>query len=296
VTGASGFVGSHLIEELIERGHEVKALTRSFEKAKLLEERGCEAFVGDVTDPKSLPEFLRTAQVVVHLAATIRERGEETFERVNHRGTRNVVEAAKENNVEKIVYMSVLGSSNKAEHPFLRSRWRAEEEVRRSGIPYVILRPSLIVGRGGDMTNKIVRSVKKPIVVLPGTGENKVQPIYVKDVVRFLAKAVEEDKFDGRTFELGGPDRLDLDGLLELFMNALQIKKRILHVPAWLVAPFIRVWERFSELPLSSSELSLLQMDWVCDPSPASREFGLKLTPVEEALQEALQPRPEPPA
>jgi NADH dehydrogenase len=143
----------------------------------------------------------------------------------------------------------------------------------------------LIIGPGGEMTSKIVDSVKRCVVVLPGTGKNEVQPIYVKDVVKFVIKAVEEDRFNGRTFEIGGPDRLQLDELLELFMNALRMKKRVFHIPVWLLAPFIRVWEKFSEPPLSSSELSLLQMDWICDSFLASREFGLELTSIEKALE-----------
>ena len=294
VTGASGFVGSHLAKRLINCEYRVKGLTHSPKKAKLLEKMGCEAFIGDITRPESLKEFLRDADALVHLAAIIRESGEETFESVNYLGTKRLVEEARRSKVSKIIFMSVLGSSPYAKNPILGYKWLVEEEVRKSGIPYVIFRSSLIIGPGGDMTNKIADIARKPLVILPRV-EVKLQPIYVKDVASFIVRAIEEDKFSNRMFEIGGPDRVNLREIVEMFAEALGMeRKMILGIPSSILKPFVWICEKTSERPLiSSNELNLLQVDLICEPSIASKEFNLKLTPIKEVLTEIFSERAE---
>ncbi|MBI2936486.1 MAG: NAD(P)H-binding protein, partial [Chloroflexi bacterium] len=129
VTGATGFVGRHVVAALTQRGAEpVRCLVHRPRRGSVLQEFGVKLVQGDVRDPEAMRKAVEGVRAVVHLVATIREgRRWGTFEGVNRQGTRNLVAAAGEAEVEHFVYMSALGARENPRHRFAYSKWQAEQ-------------------------------------------------------------------------------------------------------------------------------------------------------------------------
>lgn len=215
VTGASGFLGGHLVEELVRRGYSVRAFVRRTSDTRLLRELEVEISVGDITAPETLPPAMRGVDAVVHLAAYYTFFGKrELYELVNVKGTEWVARAALESGVKRFIYCSSTeaigpvknppGDENSPLNPqfeYGRSKARAEEVVRRlarEGLEYTIVRPSGIYGPRNvdDVAYWFITSYAKgglASLVKVGTGENLVQFAHVKDVVQGFLLVLEKE-------------------------------------------------------------------------------------------------------
>src|SRR5437588_8095982 len=141
-TGATGFVGSHLLRRLVNENHTVRALVRNIQSASSIKNDKVELIDGDVTQGTGLDAGMKDCDAIIHLVGIIMETRGATFEKIHHIGTRNVVEAAWRNQVSRFVQMSALGVRANGVSEYQTSKWKGEEAVRQSGIPYCILRPS----------------------------------------------------------------------------------------------------------------------------------------------------------
>jgi NADH dehydrogenase len=222
VTGGSGFIGTNLCAELAERGHDVTAMARSPENSEIPD--GVAAAVGDVSDYDSIEAAFEGQDVVVNLVALSPlfrpDGGNRKHFEVHLQGTENVVRAAKEHDVPKIVQMSALGADADGDTAYIQSKGQAETVVTTSGLDYVVVRPSVVFGDGGEFVPFTKKLAPRPAAPLPGGGETKFQPIWVGDIVPMLADAIEDDAHDGSTYELGGPDVLTLAQVAKLAHRA----------------------------------------------------------------------------
>src|SRR6476660_8146925 len=138
LTGATGFVGRNMLRRLLEEGHALRALVRELPKAASGEFGKAELIAGDVVEGTGLDQGMQGCDAVIHLVGIIVEKGTNTFERVHHLGTRNVVEAANRAGIKRFVQMSALGVRADGPAAYQTTKWKGEEEVRRSGIRYCI--------------------------------------------------------------------------------------------------------------------------------------------------------------
>src|SRR5258706_12350075 len=204
VTGASGFVGTAAVEELLERGYAVNALVH---RRPIVSVAGrVHSIDGDLFDEKVLAEGMRGASAVIHLVGIIFERRFEgvTFERMHAEATRGVVDAAKVAGVKRIVHMSALGTRMDAVSDYHKTKFAAEQYVRASGLDWTIFRPSMIHGAKGEfmeMVSKWVHKKAPPFFAMPYFKSRRaegvapeIQPIYVKDVARAFVDALEQPK------------------------------------------------------------------------------------------------------
>src|SRR5579884_3669300 len=152
VTGATGFVGHHLVHWLRKSEIPVRALVRqpSSPAAQKLAATGVELAIGQIGDPASLARAAQGVGAIIHLVAIIRQRGKATYAEVNYRGTLNVIEAAQSARVRRLLHMSALGANPSSPYPYLRSKGLAAEAVSQSGLAYTIFRPSVIFGEGDE--------------------------------------------------------------------------------------------------------------------------------------------------
>jgi NADH dehydrogenase len=160
VTGGTGFVGTHLIRRLRKENIPVRAMVRDPDKALLLKDLGVELVAGDVSDRASLEKAARGVRRVVHLVGIIQEGPGVTFQGMHVDGTRNVVDASKRAGVHHFFYQSALGTRPGARSLYHQTKWLAEELVRTSGIPFTILRPSLIYGPGDQFTIRLSEMIR----------------------------------------------------------------------------------------------------------------------------------------
>jgi NADH dehydrogenase len=271
VTGATGFVGTHLVRALVKAGHDVRALSRTASRDSV--PSGAEPVAGDVTEPSSLRSALAGVDAVVHLVAIIAERGGRTYYGVNHLGTENVVRAMKEAGVSTLVHQSALGVGPDERFPYLHSKWLGEEAVRASGLDYTILRPGVIHGRGAGFFKPIVWNVRwLPVFPLPAGGRTRFQPIHVADVCTAMEMSLRAPRRD--TVEIGGLEVLTFAQIVEVVMEALAKRRRTVSVPVAAARPF--AWtQRLRAQPLvTSDQLDMVVLDNTTALDSVERAFG----------------------
>jgi NADH dehydrogenase len=263
VTGGSGFVGSHLCRELNERGHSVTALSRSPDDGELPD--GVDTAVGDVTASDSIEGAFDGQDVVVNLVALsplFRPRGGDEMHDVVHRqGTENVVEAAEAAGVDKLVQMSALGADPDGPTAYIRAKGRAEQVVRDADLRYVIFRPSVVFGEGGEFVSFTKKLAPPYVTPLPGGGKTRFQPIWIGDLVPMLADAVENDTYDGGVYEIGGPEKLSLADVARAVHGADGHPVNVLSVPMPVAKIGLSVLGAVPGAPMGADQYRSLQFD-----------------------------------
>ena len=236
VTGGTGFVGRHIIEGLLRREHEVRALVRDPAVHGWLDDRGVAVVQGSLEDQDALRRLVVGADAVVHTVGIINEIGRQSYERVHVEGTRQMIAAARSAGVRRFVHMSALGARpDAAATPYHRTKAAAEELVRTSGLGQVILRPSLIAASGNEVLRLIVTMLRmSPIVPVIGNGLYQLQPVAADDVADAFATAVENPAISG-TFDIAGPEPLTYHEMLDQLEAALGVRRRRVPVPESIV-------------------------------------------------------------
>jgi len=289
VTGGTGFVGGHVVRALRDAGRRVRVLVRDPGAAGELEALGCELVEGDMTEPETLGRALDGVACVIHLVA-IRQGKDEQFERIMSRGTRDLVDAARGAGVGRFVHMSALGTNEETKDlvPYYRAKREMEQTVQGSGLPYVVFRPSFVFGADGGILPTFRRIARlAPVTPITGSGEQRIQPIWVDDVAAYFARAVELEDATNRTFELGGPDVVDWNELWARLKRALGVKRPSVHLPMAFMRANALVTERLpGDVPLTRDLLKMMEAgDNVVANDDAARTFGLPLVPLDEQLR-----------
>ncbi len=281
VTGATGFVGRHVVPCLVESGHAVRILARGPVRQHLLPD-GVEVSYASLTDQEGLEAALSGIDAVVHLVAIIRERGEATFDSVNHLGTARLVKAALSAGVSRFVLMGAIGAVDDPRFPYLQSKWRGEQALIQSGIPYTILRGSIIFGEGDEFINALGGLVRVfPLVPVIGRGKVRFQAIHVEDVAHSIARTLELDETENRIIEIGGPEYLTYNGILDTIAETYGCKRLKLHLPIGLMRPVVRLMEKLlPHPPATSQQLSMLEFDNIAETDAVSKEFGFSPRPL----------------
>jgi len=287
LTGATGFVGKHMLEQLLVEGYAVRAALRGSpgQKARIVShvqhlgrKDDFQYVHGNVVEGSRLEEGMQGCDAVIHLVGIIVENGTNTFERVHHLGTRNVVEAAKRTGIKRFVQMSALGVRADGVAPYQTTKWKAEEEVRQSGIRFCILRPSLIFGKGDGFVTQMMATMRSAPLFrpVPGDGRPKFRPIAVEDVTTCFARALTYDAAINQTVELGGPDELTLNEVLAEIARCAGVRKPAVHLPLPLMMAGARVAQKLlKNPPVTVDQLRMLQEGSTCDIEPMKRIFDV---------------------
>jgi uncharacterized protein YbjT (DUF2867 family) len=278
LTGATGFVGRYMLKRLLSEGHTVRALVREPQKSGELAQAKVELVAGDVVESTGLDQGMQGCDAVIHLVGIIVEKGKNTFERVHHFGTRNVVEAAKKAGIKRFVQMSALGARADSTAAYQLTKWRGEEEVRHSGIPYCILRPSVIFGEGDGFVTQMMETMRSAPLFrpVPGNGKPKFRPIFVEDVTACFVRALTAEGAINQTVEVGGADELTLNDVLAEIARCAGVRKPAVHIPMPLMFASAAVAETIlKNPPVTVDQLRMLREGSTCDIGPMERIFGV---------------------
>jgi uncharacterized protein YbjT (DUF2867 family) len=281
VTGATGFVGSHLVKRMRELNLPVRALVRRPEQAERLRELGAELAQGDISDKASLEKAAQGCEQFVHLVGIIQESARATFRNVHVEGTRNALDAAQKAGVRGFFFQSALGTRSGAKSEYHRTKWEAEELVRASGLAYTILRPSLMYGPGDQFTIRLSDMIRlSPVLPIIGSGKSKVQPLFIDDAVACMIKALTSDCCTNRTLEIGGPGQLTYEEVTRAIADAMSIKRPVVHMPLFFMKAAARMFETvLPKPPVTTDQLIMLQEDNVCSMTDIREALGVE--PVE---------------
>lgn len=299
VTGGNGFIGSHLVEALVQRGYRVRCLIRKTSNLRWLKNVPVEFVYGDVTDASSLPDAVNGADVVFHLAGVIEAKKEETYYRVNVQGTKNLLQACVEAapNLKRFVYASSqsaagpcaeYSSMDESDQPspitsYGRSNLEAEDVVLsyKEKIPVTIVRPPAVYGPRDTMVLPYFKIVKMRIKPLLGLRHRKyISLCYVCDLVRGFILAGEREKAIGEIYFIGNDKVYSRAEVLDCIAEVFSIKAVTIHVPDIIAYVLARLSSLLSRIAPSSATLStgkareLVQKYWICNVSKAQRDLG----------------------
>ncbi len=291
VTGATGFVGGHVVHALRAADQDVRALVRDRRNASTLEAWGGSLAEGDMSEPTTLRSAVEGCDTVVHLVA-IRQGRESQFQRIMVDGTRDLLAAAKAAGVGRFVHMSALGVSEESKDlvPYYRAKWETDQLVQGAEIPYVIFRPSFVFAPDGGILPTFVKLARlAPVTPIIGSGTQRIQPIWADDVAAYFARAVERDAVTGRIFELGGPDIVTWNEFWERLKRVRRMRRPSIHVPVRLMRLNALLTERLpGNIPLTNDLLTMLEHgDNVVSDSSAVETFALPLVPLDDQLRRA---------
>jgi|SRR5215813_3456945 len=296
VTGADGFVGRHLTARLTQGGEHVRALVRNVSHARtVLPEHDVAVIEGDTTNYVTLAHALEDADVdtIVHCAFVTANRKQKTgahYYQTNVLGTRNLVTAAKDAGVKRIVVMGGLGTKPGKPRSYMQGRYEADQAVRYSGLAYSILGPSVQFGSGSAFVTGLVDLIKSPLPFVPmiGSGQLRFQPIWVEDVVTCLLKMIHEpNRYDGRYLQVGGPEIYTYAQILDLLLQRLGKRKPKIPGPMPLVALGAAMMElALPNPPITRAALGLFDFDNVTALDAVAREFGFTPSSFRDYLTE----------
>jgi NADH dehydrogenase len=241
ITGGTGFVGRSIIRDLIMEGYRVRALTRSVDKAERIfpdgqfEDGALTWITGTLQDTDALNRLVKDCDGCIHLVGIIRETKHQTFDQAHHLGTRAMVDACVRENPEmRYIQMSALGVKNDAQVEYRRTKYLAEQYLKKSSLRWTIFRPGLIHGTDGEFTAMLVdwvRGKAPPFVFLPyfsrwkhegfGMEAALVAPIHVEELDQIFVRALSNDDAIHETYELAGAEQLRFDEMLRFVRETL---------------------------------------------------------------------------
>jgi len=302
VTGASGFVGGHVVRELASRGRvavcPVRDAQRLTRKTAGLAPEAVVPVEGTIFDERVLARCLENADAVIHLVGIIEEsrlRGQ-TFSREHVDATDRVVRACVDAGVKRYVHMSALGarSGDDEVSTYHRTKWLAEEAVRASGLDWTIFRPSVIHGPDGEFMQMMkffaTSRIRQPVMPYFGRGESRIQPVHVKDVASCFVGALDRPETFGKAYDLGGPERYTWKELYDTCAEAIIGRRRTkcsVPVPvARLLARVVMPIMPSAIVPykFNLGQVLMSQEDSVCETAPIEETFEIKLRPFRREL------------
>ena len=288
VAGGTGFVGEHLIRELLRCGHTVRALVHGRNALQA----GVEPVQGDITRPETFEQHISGCDAVINLVGIIREfpsRGI-TFEKLHVQATAAMVAAASRSGIMRYLQMSALGTRPNAISGYHQTKWQAEELVRKSGLEWTIFRPSLIFGPHDAFINMLAAQLRfAPVMPVIGSGSYRLQPIHAEDVARCFVRALDMPATIGQAYELCGTDRLSYEALLDMVADSLGRSHPFKpHLPLTLMKWVIPILQTIPQFPITMDQLQMLLEENI-GGSEWQQTFGFQPRGLREGIAEYVQ-------
>jgi len=294
VTGATGLIGRHLVQQLLQRGDRVRIFVRRKPPAEFMNEPNVEVFLGDLGDPAAVDQAVAGARIVYHVGAAMKG-GAHDHERGTVCGTQNIVESVLRHDVKRLVYISSLSCLHAAASgrgavvtedwpiepsptkrgAYTQAKTEAEkivrDAVRNRHLRAVVLRPGRVFGPGMTLlTPEVARRMGNFFVIL-GDGTRELPLVYVDDVVNAIILAAENSKFDGRVFHIVDRTHITQNQLVRDYIAKNATGAKVIHLPVAVLYGLAlglevlsKVLKRAAPLSVYRAKSALARMQFDC--------------------------------
>jgi len=300
IIGGSGFIGSHLVNALVEMGKDVRIATRRRYNARHLTLLPIDVIETDVFDPVQLARFVEETDCVINLVGTLHGKrrtpyGPE-FARAHVELPTRIAAACEGKGVHRLIHLSALGADSNGPSMYARSKGDGEKAVHASNLAWTVFRPSVVFGPEDRFLNMFARLQRHLPIVPLACAHARFQPVYVGDVAEAYVRALLDRHTDGFIYELGGPQVYELEELVRLAGRYAGHERRILALPDGLARLQARFFELLPGEPvITRDNLDSMKVDNVVHPSTNNKvlttaALGIKLTALEAVAPQYLAP------
>ena len=296
VFGGSGFLGRNVVRALAKRDYRIRVAVRRPELAGHLQPLGrvgqIHAVQANLRYPASVEAAMRDSEAAINLVGILTESGAQSFDAVQGTGAETVARAAAAVSA-RMVHVSAIGADAESASAYARAKAAGEQAVLAAMPTATILRPSVVFGPEDQFTNRFAGLAKiSPFLPLIGGGTTRLQPVYVGDVARAVADAVDGKTRPGATYELGGPEVLTMREIMEFILSVTERKCMLLPLPFGL-AKFKAMFLQFAPgaLKLTPDQVELLQTDNVVSEAATAAGLTLQGLGITPDSMEAVAPQ-----
>ncbi len=287
ITGANGFVGTNLISIAKKHGWSVTGIVRNADAAALIEKLGATSYIIPAYDTAELHKAIIGTQVVIHTIA-IGRGSEKNLMETNVNLLGRVLQVAKTAKVNRFIYLSGLGVGEKTVESgthasYFKSKAMAEHMVKQSGIPYVIFRPSFIIGPGDYLVTALMHDIAGGRVLLPGTTDSIIQPIFVEDAANAILSAAMGTGLANQVYDLVGPLSMQTKDFIQKIYETIATYDVNLSQPLIESVP-LNKWH-----DMGTESLDFLESSATSEPEPLKSALNITLTPLDETVAKCVQ-------
>ena len=291
VFGGTGFIGSNIIEELVNTNYKPKALVRESSISKL-PIGNIEIIKGKIDDQKSIDSILQNSDVIIYAVGIIRENTKKgiSFDKVHFEYFRNIVDLSKENGIKRIIYVSANGVKELGTK-YQTSKYKAEQYLKYNFDNWTVFRPSVVYGEPKGkmefMTQLKEEIVDKPFPVPLFFKANPLKtdqffrsnPTYVKDLAQLIVKSINSVYSKNKIHEVGGPVQVSWKYILKSISQVLSKKKFFIPVPITPIHLISKIFDKYHFFPITSSQIKMLREDNICDSKDLFEQYDIKPLP-----------------
>lgn len=293
ITGATGYIGQHLVQRLVADGIRPRCLARDMRRAaQLLPDGDVELAQGDTTQADTLPAAVHGVDTIVHAAFLTADRkppAGQSYHAINAQGTSNLIQAATRAGVKRMIEISGLGTRPDKPGSYMQDRYQAEQMLKGSGLEWTIIQPSVLFGKDASFIKGLADLIRSaPVVPLIGGGKVLFQPIYVDDVVTIILNVLANSaQTTGKTYTIGGPAYYSFTQVIDELLRAMHKSRLKAPVPIWMVGMGAAVMEAvLPKPPITKAAMTLFSFNNTTDLNAVERDFGFAPTSFTRYLQE----------
>ncbi|MCB1174247.1 MAG: NAD(P)H-binding protein [Leptospiraceae bacterium] len=279
ITGATGFIGEHICRTLLDAGYRVRAVHRKSTRILPYQHADLEWVAGDFSNlhaPEQWAPYLKDIAIVINSVGIISETRYQSFQDLHARAPMALFQAAENSKVKQMIQISALGADQKARSAYHLSKKQADDALRQSSVRHLILQPSIVYGPGDHSMPVFQALAAMPVIPVPGSGQQLVQPVHVYDLAAAVLQAVQKPPKNNLTLPVTGARPLTIDELLQtLSLWYGKRKARLLHIPNWFMALMAQIGSLIPGALFNRETWQMLQAGNAADARPLEQELGV---------------------